>query len=705
MKIRWKLLILLLAIALVPLIVGASLNHHSTRRLGDHLASGRRDILIEAAEKRLQRIVDDYGRIIIRNREILELALNNQAREVERRLAAAAPSDAKLYFSADYDKGEDLPPGMAESDTHVKHGKHIAVTYEEQVYFVPKGVNPAAVADDMARLSTMPKVYKFLNGFSPDLMYWQYTALEVGFHSSYPGHGGYPSDYDPRPRQWYADTKRSGELTWTIMPEVSTRTVAPAVAMPVRRPDGSFAGVTAIDVPVKMILQQLNLPPEWSAGARTMVVVQGDASIPEYEGKLVILAQKSYEQLKQEWQEQFNLALLTAEDQAGLEKLQASAISGASGVIHMPYKQRKAIWAYGAAGPDTEFPIVIVPYDNILAPADEAEKYVLAKMAEGLHTAGVTMLAVVILVAIVAFVCSRSVTRPVTELAEATACLADGDFNTRVDIRTGDELQALGEAFNDMGPKLAEREKMKRSLALATEIQQHLLPQGSPELAGFDVAGRSVYCDETGGDYYDFIQLVELGEDRLGIAVGDVTGHGIGAALLMASARAILRSHAGRYGDNLDDVFGALNAHMVRDTTDGRFITLFFGVLNAADRSLKWTSGGHDPALWLRRSTGEIEEMPNTGIPLGVLEEAEYGQAGPVTLESGDIIVIGTDGIWEATNAAGEMFGKGRLRKIIADRADDSAADIHTAVIDAVTDFRAGCPQEDDITLVVIKAL
>ena len=709
MKIRWKLLILLLTIALVPLIVGAVLHRLGTRRLGSHLASGRREILVDTAKAHLRRLVDDYGRILHRDREILELALNIQAREVERRLAAPPSPTPRLFFCEDYDGGVNLPEGMVLSDRHRRPGPdgkeaRILVTYAEQVYFLPRGVKREDVADDIARLSTMPQVYRLLNGFSPEQMYWQYTALEVGFHSSYPGHGGYPAEYDPRTRQWYLEARESGKLTWVIMPEVSTRTVAPAVAMPVYRPDGSFAGVTAIDVPLDAPLRQLRPPPQWSAGVVTMVVFPGEAGT-KYEGKLAILAQKSYRIRQQDWQVRFELASLTSDDPAGLEALRRDALAGNSGVTRMPYRDRDALWAHGAGGEDRAFPVVIVPYDEIVAQAVEAENYVLGKMAQGLQIAGIIMLAVVVVVAVVAFVSSRSVSKPLIELTQASARLAAGEFDTRVDIRTGDELQELGEIFNDMGPKLAEREQMKRSLALATEVQQHLLPQEPPELDGFDIAGASVYCDETGGDYYDFIELVELGPDRLGIAVGDVTGHGIGAALLMASARGVLRSHAGRYGGNLGSLFQALNTHLVRDTGDGRFITLFFGVLSAADRSLEWTSGGHDPALWLRRSSGDIEELPNTGIPLGVIDGADYGQGGPVVLKGGDIILIGTDGIWEAANAAGEMFGKQRLCEILSAWADKTATDIHAAVVAAVNDFRADVPQADDITLVVIKAL
>jgi len=187
--------------------------------------------------------------------------------------------------------------------------------------------------------------------------------------------------------------------------------------------------------------------------------------------------------------------------------------------------------------------------------------------------------------------------------------------------------------------------------------------------------------------------------------VGDVTGHGVGSAMLMASARAILRSHATLHGNNLAELFDVLNVRLVRDTGDARFMTMFYGVLDGTTQTLSWVSGGHDPAHWVHAETGEIEELTNTGMALGVIEETDYEQAGPIPLARGDVVVIGTDGIWEAHNAAHESFGKERLREILSRNRGRSAREIYEAVVEAVQAFEVGSEQEDDITLVVIKAL
>jgi sigma-B regulation protein RsbU (phosphoserine phosphatase) len=173
----------------------------------------------------------------------------------------------------------------------------------------------------------------------------------------------------------------------------------------------------------------------------------------------------------------------------------------------------------------------------------------------------------------------------------------------------------------------------------------------------------------------------------------------------MASARSVLRSNAARYGTELTQLFEVLNRHLESDTDYDKFVTLFYGVLDAKSKSLIWASAGHDPALWYHKYNNEIEELPNTGLPVGVMQDASFGQGGPVSLNVGDVVVVGTDGIWEAQNDDGDMFGKERLHDIVAEENHRSADGICSRVIDEVNRFSASAPQLDDITLVVIKSV
>jgi len=190
-----------------------------------------------------------------------------------------------------------------------------------------------------------------------------------------------------------------------------------------------------------------------------------------------------------------------------------------------------------------------------------------------------------------------------------------------------------------------------------------------------------------------------MGGEKRGIA----KAHRLPAALLMASARGVIRSHATRFSANLDTLFEMLNAHLIQDTGDSQFLTLFYGVLDAKKNTLIWCSAGHDPGLWLKKATGEIHELHNTGMPLGISEKAEYEQAGPITLEPWDLILIGTDGIRETRNANREMFGEERLHRILQAHAHETTREICDRIVQALISFRQGSIQEDDITLVAIK--
>jgi serine phosphatase RsbU (regulator of sigma subunit) len=242
-----------------------------------------------------------------------------------------------------------------------------------------------------------------------------------------------------------------------------------------------------------------------------------------------------------------------------------------------------------------------------------------------------------------------------------------------------------------------------RSLALANEIQRNLLPQTNPNNPYLDIASRCIYCSATGGDYFDFIMTGESTDHRLGVVVGDVTGHGIEAALLMTTARALLRSRSAQAG-SAAQIITDVNRHLSMDLKDsGRFMTLFCLLIDPAAGRLKWVRAGHEPVIFYDPSREAFHELRGNGIALGVDPNWQYQEYGRAITANGQIIFMGTDGIWETRNSKGRMFGKHPIHELIRDNAAGSAADIVTAVIDALDRFRGRSDPEDDITLVAIK--
>jgi sigma-B regulation protein RsbU (phosphoserine phosphatase) len=247
-------------------------------------------------------------------------------------------------------------------------------------------------------------------------------------------------------------------------------------------------------------------------------------------------------------------------------------------------------------------------------------------------------------------------------------------------------------------------EQIIAALNVAQEVQQSLLPQSAPSDKRFDISGGSHYCDETGGDYYDYIDLPGLGSDVTAIAVGDVSGHGISSALLMAGVRAYLRSRASQTG-SLSEIITDVNQLVSADTMEtSQFMTLFFLAIEARTRKLTWVKAGHEPAMVYSPGSDKFEELGGMGIPLGVKGDWQYKDHTTV-VDAGQILVLTTDGVLEAHNQNGDMFGKDRFKAIIRQNAELTADGIRTAIIEAVENFRQGAPQEDDITLVVLKFL
>jgi sigma-B regulation protein RsbU (phosphoserine phosphatase) len=258
--------------------------------------------------------------------------------------------------------------------------------------------------------------------------------------------------------------------------------------------------------------------------------------------------------------------------------------------------------------------------------------------------------------------------------------------------------------YRQAAGRTSQLQAMEKSMALASEVQRNLMPRDRLQVEGLDIAGLSQWCDETGGDYYDFFPRQVAGQMHTAVVVGDVTGHGIPSALLMTTARAFLRERIKAPGSTAE-VVTAVNRHLARDV-DGtnRFMSMFYAEIDAGRRRVCWTRAGHDPALVHTPGSETVGELAGPGypLPLGVMEAADYAQ-GCCDLQAGQIILIGTDGIWEARSPQGDYFGKNRLMALVRERAKASAAAIARSVIDALDTFRHPRPPEDDATLVVIK--
>jgi|TARA_B100001971_G_C18197602_1_gene542486 serine phosphatase RsbU (regulator of sigma subunit) len=236
-------------------------------------------------------------------------------------------------------------------------------------------------------------------------------------------------------------------------------------------------------------------------------------------------------------------------------------------------------------------------------------------------------------------------------------------------------------------------------MRIAREIQQRLFPKEAPQLKGYDIAGLTESAEETAGDYYDFISMPN---NCIGLVVGDVTGHGIGPALLMAETRAYLRILAGENTD-VGQILTRANRVLSEDIGSERFVTLLFVMLDPKARSIRYASAGHPPGFWLDRKGKSKTELTRTGLPLGLRSDTEYEASDEVLLKKGDLLALMTDGVEESISAEGELFGGKRIMEVLVGKQSERASKIVAQLHHAGRAHEAADQQPDDFTTIVLK--
>ncbi len=340
------------------------------------------------------------------------------------------------------------------------------------------------------------------------------------------------------------------------------------------------------------------------------------------------------------------------------------------------------------------------PMHELLAQAVESRNLIIVVTAFSVVAALVGILLV-----------AAYITRPIRALVTATERVAKGDLALKIAISSRDELGLLASAFNRMTQELsrhieelkrttAEKERMASELSIASALQASILPQKPPQAPGYDFFGFTLPARETGGDFFDY---VDISPEALGLAVADVSGKGLPAALFMLSSRSTLRTLAFS-GLDPAEVVNRSNILISEDSGDsGTFVTTFYARLDLATGRMTYANAGHNPPFLLR-ADGAMEELPSGGIALGAWKDARTVQA-EVTLQPGDVLLLYTDGVTEAINQPKEQFGEERLQAELRALRDLPAERIAEGVKRAVFDFAGTEPQFDDLTVSVVKVL
>jgi serine phosphatase RsbU (regulator of sigma subunit) len=250
--------------------------------------------------------------------------------------------------------------------------------------------------------------------------------------------------------------------------------------------------------------------------------------------------------------------------------------------------------------------------------------------------------------------------------------------------------------------RISERERMQKELEIARNVQVGLLPKDNPEIKGFDISGTCLPAKEVGGDYFDF---VTLGPQKLGIAIGDVSGKGVPAAIYMTLTKGILQSHA---DDTVSPrlVLNKVNRLLYRNIEKNSFVSMFYAVLDIPEKTLTFARAGHNPGIMINQQDGSNQELNTDGIALGLEEGTVFNQMlkeQTINLSSGDTLVFYTDGFTEAMNSVKQEYGEERFVELISSNRNLSAQDLIEILVKSVKDFSEEAPQHDDMTVVIIK--
>lgn len=306
---------------------------------------------------------------------------------------------------------------------------------------------------------------------------------------------------------------------------------------------------------------------------------------------------------------------------------------------------------------------------------------------------------------------SRLITNPIRILKESSEIIGRGNLDYKVEVHTGDELEDLANSFNKMALDLkthveelrrttAEKERVQKELDLARGIQQSFLPEAPPKVEGFDLAALNTPAMEVGGDFFDFIPVAL---DQWGLVIADVSGKGFPAALFMALSRTMLRANA-LGNPTVSQTINRANNMIAEEGRANMFVTLFYGVLDPKHKTLTYINAGHNPPFVTNREGGDIVILAAKGIALGIMSDMEFEEK-QVALHEGDILLLYTDGVTEAVNRKGELFGAHRLAKLVEENQKRSAQEIIKIIEQAVIAYAEGLPQFDDLTLMAVKMI
>ncbi|MFH1744358.1 MAG: SpoIIE family protein phosphatase, partial [bacterium] len=518
------------------------------------------------------------------------------------------------------------------------------------------------------------------NSFFPDKHYWAPYFYQKDGTITFVQLGN--EDYDYFKWDWYALPKAAGKALWTE-PYFDTgggEIIMTTYSVPFHK-DGRFWGIATIDISMEDLMDTVR---------RLQVGQSGYAFILSREGKFVTHPDPAQIMKGGLYEFDEEIARRMTAGQEGMEPF-VDPISGReTRIVYTPI--RSSGWSFA----------VVYPLEELMAGVVALQKQMILIGGIGL---GLIFLIIALL--------AGSITRPLQALVQTAMRVAEGDLDQPLPpTRFRDEIWELSSALGkmmtdlkqymeDLKRTISEKERIESELKIAREIQESILPRTFPPFPNrneFDVYAVNVPAKEVGGDFYDFF-LID--EDTVGFVIADVSGKGVPAALYMAVSRTLLRATALR-GYTPGECLSKVNQLLLPDNYSAMFVTLFYATLDLGSGHIRYANGGHN-FPYLKRRNGKVETLDGPhGIILGVMEDATY-VTNDLMLESDDLLLLYTDGVTEAQNAALEFYTDPRLKAYLEEISTLQVEEVIHSVQENVHEFCAGAEQSDDITILALQ--
>jgi len=537
-----------------------------------------------------------------------------------------------------------------------------------------------------------------------------YVGTDSGIAVIYPWTSGLDATFDVRQRNWFSNAKKNGGITWS-KPYIDMlgQGLMITCSRPVYDSRTGQTWVIGADVTLDTINQNI---------IGTQVGDRGYAMLIDESGN--IITRPGLSAGDRRWDTSFETENLLQSNNPDLVEVTHRMIAGNTGIDRVKFDDGDRFISYTPI-PSVNWSVaVVMPVEEVTAPAQLIREQIqgesvdaaahMASQQDAMKTIfiGIFFLLLVIVVALTVFF-SRYLTEPLLKLQKGAEAVGKGDLDYRVEVNTRDEFGSVARAFNTMASDLreyistlkrttAEKERILKELEIAKGIQQSFLPESAPVIPGFDLEGFNLPALEVGGDFYDFIPL---DSDHYGLVIADVSGKGVPAALFMALSRTLIRASASSIDDPVSSIREA-NRHIFDDSKTIMFVTLFYAVLDCRAKTLMCVNAGHNPLIHIGAASSRVTLLNAKGIALGVLDEIALDSVN-IQLQTGDVIVLYTDGVTEATNELDEEYGDERLTRCVEREKTHTSKEIIAAIVEEVTAFAGTRPQHDDITIMVLK--